>query len=200
MHVAQCQRVQHVRQIAMLDDEQPVGLAHLAGGLGEVSVRPGADTHLDDRRDLARDGLLDAAADGFHGGGLTQVVWQPGPHFIDAEHGLHMDAVLHGLHHPVVVADVFRRLAFDDGDTGAEDARLADAGAGFHTEGLGFVGGGDAARAFRHHRGHTHRPTAQRRIKMLLDRCEIRIAIDKQSGERSVHGRMDAPGKPSGQW
>jgi hypothetical protein len=52
-------------------------------------------------------------------------------------------------------------LALDDGDAGAEDAGLADAGAGFHPERLGLVAGGDAARAFRHHRSHAHRPAAQ---------------------------------------
>ncbi len=80
-----------------------------------------------------------------------------------------MDAILDRLDDPVMVFHVFRGLGFDNGDARAEDARVADAGAGFHAERLGLVACGDAARAFRHHRCHAHRSAAQRRIEMLLD-------------------------------
>lgn len=65
-----------------------------------------------------------------------------------------MDAVFDGFDDLVVKADVFGGFAFDDGDAGAEDACVADAGAGFHPEGFRLVGGGDAAGAFRHDRGY----------------------------------------------
>jgi len=39
-------------------------------------------------------------------------------------------------------------------------------------------------------RAHTHRPATQRRIEVLLDRGEVRIAIDEQGCERTLHDRQ----------
>jgi hypothetical protein len=94
VQIAQFKRVQHLRQLAVFDDLQPVGLAHLAGDLRQVLVRPGADAHLDDRRDVPGHVSLMRRPIGLDGGPLAQVVRQPGPHFVDAQHGLDVDAVL----------------------------------------------------------------------------------------------------------
>ncbi len=79
-------------------------------------------------------------------------------------------------------------LAIHDGDAGAHVAGIADAGAGFHPECSGLVAGGDAARGFRHHRCHAHRPAAQGGFKVLLDRREVGIAAYEQGCQRTLHG------------
>ncbi len=38
----------------------------------------------------------------------------------------------------------------------------------------------------------THRTAAKFRVKVLLDACEIEVAIDEEGGERSGHGPSDA--------
>jgi len=63
-----------------------------------------------------------------------KVVGEPCPHFINAQHGLDVDAVLERRNDLVVEPDVFRRLGLHDGDAGAHVAGIADAGAGFHPE------------------------------------------------------------------
>ncbi len=119
VQITELQRVQHLRQAVMLDDEQAVRFLHLAGHLGQVAVRPGTHAHLDHRGHVARHGLLDPAADGLDGGRFAQVVGQPGPHLVDGEDRLDVDAVLDRLDDPVVVADVFGRFGFHDGDARA---------------------------------------------------------------------------------
>jgi len=109
-----------------------------------------------------------------------------------------VDAVLDGRYDPVVETQVFRRLGLHDGDAGAQDAGIADAGAGLHPECLGFVTRRDAAGCFCHHRRHPHRPAAQRRIKVLLDRCEVRIAINEQGCQRTLHNGYECTGMVPG--
>ena len=176
-------------QLVTLDDKKAVGFAHLAGHLGEVLVRSGTDADLDEGRDLTRDGGFYFATDRFDGLRLAQVVGQPRPHFVDREHGLDVDAFLDGGDDLVVNLDVFARLAFDDGDTGAEQTCVTDAGAGFHSKRLGFVAGSDAAGAFRHDWSYAHGSSAQAGIEVLFDRSEVGIAVDKKGGQGSVHGR-----------
>ena len=106
-----------------------------------------------------------------------------------------MDAILHRRHDLMVVADVFLRLAFHNGDTGAHHARIPDAGPGAHPECLGLVGGGDAAACLRHHRCHPHRPPPQPGIEVLLHAREIRVAVNEQGCQRAGHADRMARGR-----
>ena len=196
--VAELEGVQNVRQLVMLDDDEAVGLAHFAGDFGQIFVRSGTDAHLDDRRHVAGNGSLDLSADGLDGGGLPQVVRQPGPHLVNTQDGLDVDAVLDRRDDAVVEADVFRRFGLDDGDAGAQEPRLADAGAGFHAERLGLIAGGNAARGFGQHRRDAHRSATQGRIEVLLDRREVGIAVDEQGCKRTLHNGKGCTGRDAG--
>jgi hypothetical protein len=185
--IAELERMQDVGEVVVFDEEESVGFAHLAGDFGEVFVGGGANADLDVGGHVFGDALFDLSADRADGIGFAEVVGQPGPHFVDGEDGFDVDAVFHGFDDLVVEADVFGGFAFDDGDAGAEGAGVADAGAGFHAEGLGFVGSGDAAGGFRHDGGDTYGSPAQGGVEVLFDGGEVGIAVYEECGERVGH-------------
>jgi hypothetical protein len=99
-----------------------------------------------------------------------------------------------------MVTDVFRGLAFNDGDIRTHDPRIADPRASFHPVSLGFIRSRDARTRLRHHRSYPDGPTPQLGIEVLFNACEIGIAIDKQRGERTGHrlklSRFEQNGQP----
>ena len=193
--VAQFQPVQLVRQIALLDDRQTVRFVHVRGGLGEEPVRRDTDRTIDRRAEPEiEQALLDAARDGLGVFALALATDQVARHFVDGTRLAVRDAVLDGGHQQVVQLDVACRPGEHEPDFRAFLPCLANAGAGFHADGLGFVACGQATPTVGHDRHHADRSPAQARVVVLLDRGEIGVEIDEQAAQRHVtapSGRQD---------
>ena len=166
-------------------DEQPVGLAHGAGHLGQ-ELRAG---HADG------DGQTDPVAHrGTQPGGDVDRFTGDAPQAADVEErfvdGDALDeggGVLEDLEDRLARVDVRLEARLDDDGVGAQGACLAATHRRAHATALGLV-----ARREDHATADDHRPAAQRRLVALLDRRVERIEIGMQDRRRLPFAAADS--------
>ncbi len=163
--------------------DEPVGLLHVAGDLGEVAVGGHADGAAQGFADVFVDGLLDGEGDLAGAGWLLLAAEELADHLVDG--GVVGDGAdeVDGFGDGVGVLGVLGVVAFDEDDAGAEFFGFADLGAGFDAEGFGLVAGGDAAGGVGHGGDDGERFAAVLGVELLLDGREEAVEIDVEEGE-----------------
>ncbi len=163
--------------------DEPVGLLHVAGDLGEVAVGRHADGAAEGYADVFVDGLLDVEGDLAGAGRLLLAAHELADHLVDGGSVGDGAGEFDGLGDGVGVLCVVGVVAGDEDDAGADFFGFADLSAGLDAEGLGLVAGGDAAGGVGHGGDDGERLAAVFGVELLLDRREEAVEVDVQEGE-----------------
>src|ERR1035441_6598328 len=134
------------RQLRRQQADQPVGLLHVAGDLGQVAVGGHADGAAQGFADVVADGLLDGERNAAGLRRLLLAAHQLADHLVDAGRVRYRAAAVYSFRDSLRVFSVDTVVAFDEDDLRADLFRLAHQRAGLDAERLGLVAGGNADR------------------------------------------------------
>jgi len=135
--------------------DQPVGLFHFGGDLGQEIVRAEADRAGEGRADVAGDDILDALPDPERLGPLGGQ--EGAEHLVDGADRLHWKDRLDGFDDRAVQLDVNFVPRHHEDETGALLAGVAHEGAAFEPQSFRLPADGDKARMLRIDRNHADR-------------------------------------------
>ncbi len=170
-------------EIRIVEEDEPVGLLHIGGHLGEEPVGSEADRTAQAGADLALDFIFDLAGESQGAFGLGPAAFQLAGDLVDRLHLGHMHAGFDHLDEPAVVADVGLGPRLDHLKLRNEPAGLGHAQVAGEAHLLGLDAHGDAAGGLGQHRHDADRLAAEFRPLLLLDRSEEGIEVDGQSAE-----------------
>jgi hypothetical protein len=177
---------ENIRQVVFRDDGEAVGLLQVETDLAEKHVGRDADRAgeafadlvaqraFDFERELARDRHLPFS---FH---------QAAGHFVDRAHLLDRHAGVDGFQDALVIIGVEPVIGLHRNDIGAQVPCLAHERAGFDTEPLGRVAGGDRDGGIRRRLYDDDVLAAQDGVFLLLALCKEGVEIEEQPLDRAI--------------
>ena len=170
-------------EVLVADDDESVGLLEVGSEFGEEGVGGDSDGAGEAGREFGRDGGFDGLGDFSGLVGFALFAEEAASHFVDRADFVDGEVFFDALDDAVVIVGVFGGGGLDADELRAHLEGVADFGAGFDAELLGFVAGGDDGAGVAFGWGDAHGDAAQVWVFRLLDACEIAIEIQVQPPE-----------------
>ena len=160
--------------------DEAVGLFHVAGDLGQVTVGGQADRTAEHGPDLVKDAGLDLAPK-LHGCQQgTLAAHQAAGHFVDGEDGRDGQAAFDGLNNAAMVVHVDFVAGLDQDDFRAHPLGVGDDCPGSNAKGLGLITSCNATGCVCHHGDDSNGTAAQFGTDLLLTRGEVGVEVDEK--------------------
>ena len=182
-NVAGLQVQQLSRQIFARQHGEPVGLLHVGRELGEQRVHRQADGRGEAFTDLFMNGVFYLLRQPERALQLALGAGEAAGDFVDGHDFFDRHAAFHRLDHLVVILHIAFVAGQDEGDVGAQTARLVHRRAGADAARLGRVAGRQHAGAVGLKRNDGHRLAAQFGPLLLLARGKERVEVEEEPGE-----------------
>lgn len=166
------------------EGDEAVGLVHVGGDFGEITVRRESDGAAKSVPRVIADGLLDGARESEGVEERLFAAHQIDCHFIDGQHSGDRSATLDGADDLVVVLDVELVTALDYDEARAEAFCLADLGSGLDAEGFGLIAGGDGAGSVGHDGDDDDGAVAKLGAELLFDGGEVGVEVKEKPANK----------------
>ena len=186
--VGQGEPMQNFGQGAWANDDEAVGLLHVAADFGEEDAGGEADGTGHARAEPLAEGLFDFVGEGLGGADFAFASHQAAGHFVDGGDFGDGQAGVDGFADAVVVLDIELMSCLNQHKVGASFFGFPDHRACFDAEGFGFIAGGDGAGAVGQHLDDGDGATTQFGALLLFAGREEAIEVEEKPVDEVVVG------------